>query len=309
MSFSWKLLDNIDRQTKKTENYPAIQKVYSSLWVVWHSLQVQAPRIICRKFRIIRKRISLLIFTKRAAGSLTVEAALAMTVFLLVVTTLLNFFFVFRTQIQVQTALEQTGNQLAALPEEATLLTAALLFQSHLQLSDVDTEMIVGGAEGISLARSTIMGHEPVIDLIAVYHMKLPFFPERTLTFNFVQRSRKHAFGEVKSSDMEETDYVYVTPNGEVFHESMYCTYLRPKTQEVMYSGIPMLRNESGGKYEACRYCCDGTKVSTVWITQWGDNYHVSSYCRGLWHQVKQVKRAEVAERRACSKCGAGEEK
>lgn len=309
MSFSWKLSDNIDRQTKKAVNYPAFQNVYSSLWVVWHSLQVQAPRIICRQFKIIRKRISLLTSTKRVSGSLTVETALAMTVFLLVVTTLLNFFFVFRTQIQVQTALEQTGNQLAALPEEATLLTAVLLFQSHLQIADVDTEMIVGGAEGISLGRSTIMGHEPVIDLIAVYHMKLPFFSEKTLTFNFVQRSRKHAFGEVKSSDAEKADYVYITQNGEVFHESMYCTYLRPKTQEVMYSSIPLLRNEDGAKYEACRYCCDGTKVNTVWITQWGDNYHVSSYCRGLWHQVKQVRKAEVAEMRACSKCGTGEEK
>lgn len=309
MSFSWKLLNNMDRQIKTAANYPAVQNVYFSLWVVWHSLQVQAPRIGCRWFRIIRKRISLLISKRRATGSLTVEAALAMTVFLVAVTTLLNFFFVLRTQIQVQTALEQTGNQLAALPEEASLLTAALLFQSHLQLSGVDTETILGGAEGISLARSTVMGHKPVIDLIAVYQMKLPFLPERILTLNFVQRSRKNAFGVAMFSDIEETDYVYITPNGEVCHESMYCTYLRSKTQEVTYSSIPWLRNEDGGRYEPCRYCCDGTTVNTVWITQWGDCYHMSSYCRGLWHQVKQVKRSEVAEMRLCSKCGTGEGK
>ena len=309
MSFSRKPMGNIDRQTETAANYPAVQNVYSSLWVVWHSLQVQAPRISCKWFRIIGKRISLLTSKKRLTGSLTVEAALAMTIFLLVVTTLLNFFFVLRTQIQVQTALEQTGNQLSALPEEASILTAVLLFQSHLQLSNADTEMILGGAEGISLARSTVMGHEPVIDLVAVYQMKLPFFSEKILTLNLVQRSRKHAFGDAKFSDEEVTDYVYITQNGEVCHESVYCTYLRPKTQEVKYSSISELRNEDGGKYEACRYCCDGTKVSTVWITQWGDSYHVSSYCRGLWHQVKQVKREEVAEMRVCSKCGTGEEK
>ncbi len=309
MSFSWKLLNNMDRQTKTAANYPAFQNVYSSLGVVWHSLQVQAPRVICRRFGIIRKRISLLISKKRVTGSLTVEAALAMTVFLLVVTTLLNFFFVLRTQIQVQTALEQTGNQLAAIPEEASLLAAALLFQSHLESSGVDTEMILGGTEGISLARSTVMGHEPVVDLIAVYQMKLPFCSENIVTIDFVQRSRKHAFGDAKSSDAEVTDYVYITPNGEVCHENRYCTYLRPKTQEVKYSSVSELRNEGGSKYEACRYCCDGTTVNTVWITQWGDSYHVSSYCRGLWHQVKQVKRAEVAEMRLCSKCGTGEGK
>ena len=309
MSFFRKMVRHKDRQTKMAVNYPAFQNKKSFLWVVWHSLQVQAPRINCRQFRIVGKRISLLTSKKQVTGSLTVEAALAMTVFLLVVTTLLNFFLVLRIQIQVQTALEQTGNQLAAFPEEASLLTAALLFQRHLQLSDADAEMILGGAEGISLSRSTVMGHEPMIDLVAIYQIKLPFLSERIWTFDFVQRSRKHAFGETKFSDIGITDYVYITPSGEVCHESMYCTYLRPKMQEVMYSSLPGLRNEDGGKYEACRYCVDGTKVSTVWITQWGDCYHVSSSCRGLWHQVKQVRRADVADMRVCSKCGTGEGK
>ena len=81
MSFSRKSIDNMDRQTKTAANYPAVKNVYSSLWVVWHSLQVQAPRISCGWFGIIGKRISLLTSKKQLLGSLTVEAALAMTVF------------------------------------------------------------------------------------------------------------------------------------------------------------------------------------------------------------------------------------
>lgn len=309
MSFSWGSPKKLILwQDRRAVVYPAFHKKYPSFMVDWHSLQVQAPRIRCKGLSHIRKRISLLTSKRMLKASLTVEAALAMTVFLLVVTALLNFFFVLRTQIQVQTALEQTGNQLAALPEEASLLTASLVFQGHLATSNTNADLVVGGAEGISLARSTVMGHEPVIDLVAVYRMRLPFFPEGTVELNLVQRSRKHAFGAANFGSSETVDYVYITPQGEVCHESMYCTYLRPKTEEVKFSLVSQLRNQNGSRYEACEFCCDEKGADTVWITQWGESYHVSAYCRGLWHQVEQVKRSEVADRRMCSKCGKTEE-
>ncbi len=271
--------------------------------IVLHSLQVQPPRKDDSALPCGRKRISLLTSRSRLSASLTVEAALAMTIFLFVVMALLNFFFVLRTQIQVQTALEQTGNQLVALPEEASLLTASMFFQVNLSSTKTDTDLIIGGAEGISLARSTVMGHIPVIDLVAVYRIRLPFFPEGTAELSLVQRSRKHAFGEANFGG-EQTDYVYITPQGTVCHESMYCTYLRPKTEAVKFAYVSQLRNQNGSRYEACTFCCDGERADTVWITQWGENYHISSYCRGLWHQVEQVKRSEVSDMKVCSKCG-----
>lgn len=275
--------------------------------IVLHSLQVQPPRKDDCVLPCSRKRISLLTSCVRLKASLTVEAALAMTIFLFVVMALLNFFYVMRTQIQIQTALEQTGNQLVALPEEASLVTASLLFQANLNFTKTDTTLIVGGAEEISLARSSVMGHEPLIDLVAVYRMRIPFLPEGTVELSLVQRSRKHAFGEADFGD-GEVDYVYITPQGTVCHESMYCTYLRPKTEEVKYAYVSNLRNENGSRYDACSFCCGGETTDTVWITKWGETYHVSAYCRGLWHQVEQVRRSEVPDMKVCSKCGEAEE-
>ena len=273
-----------------------------------HSLQVLIPPEITEKKSEMRRRTSLFTFRVLKA-SLTVEAALSMTMFLLVITVLLSLFSVIHTQVRIQTALELTGDQLMAWPEEASLVTAVLLFQTNLVSSGVDDSVISGGKAGISIGRSTVMGHESVIDLIATYRICLPFVPEGVADIQIIQRSRKRAFGEATFSEQREKDYVYITPSGEVYHESLYCTYIRPVTEEVSYRLISTLRNENGKKYDLCTFCQTKEAVSTVWITRWGDCFHVTSSCRGVWHDVEQVERLEVPDRRACSKCGKQAEK
>ena len=274
-----------------------------------HSLQVQAPGIAVSPDHNDRKGASLFIFKQRVGGSLTVEAALAISVFLFAVLGMLGFFFVIRTEIQIQGALEQTGNQLACIPETASLPAAALIFQGKLAEDGVDTSSVVGGQLGISLGRSTIMGHEPIVDLVAVYQMKLPFFPEG-ISISIVQRSRKRAFGEAAYLSSTETTYVYVTRQGEVYHEDLYCTYIRPKTEAVAISEVSERRNGSGSIYYACELCCDEAADVDVWITRWGEAYHLSEHCRGIWHDVERISIEEAWGMRGCSKCSAniGEE-
>lgn len=273
-----------------------------------HSLQVLAPRTACSSDYRSRKGISLPAFKPggvRKKASLTVEAALAMTLFLFAVMSLLGFFSVLRTQIQVQTALEQTGNTLAVLPDEASLAAATLVFQERMAANGVDDTQIAGGSAGVSLLYSTIMGREPIIDLVAVYRVRLPFFPEGTAELNLVQRSRKRSFGDAALiREEKEEDYVYVTPHGTVYHESLYCTYIRPVTRQVTFSQIGDQRNRNGGCYYPCSFCCAGEETAVVWVTDWGDRYHQSEHCRGLWHDVEQVPRSSVGDRKACSKCG-----
>lgn len=269
-----------------------------------HSLQVFTPEAECCPDRSGREEISLFISRGRLRASLTVEAALAMSVFLFAVLALLSFFFVIRTEVQVQTALEQTGNQLASLPESASIASAGLIFQEKLLVNRVDDSQIIGGQMGISLAQSSVMGHEPVIDLVAVYRMKLPFFPDGTAELTIVQRSRKLAFGEASYLSAGSAEYVYVTPEGEVYHEDMYCTYIKPKTEKVLRSEVGEKRNADGSRYSGCAFCGEESAAAEVWITEWGEAYHQSEYCRGIWHNVTRISIADVDGKRACSKCG-----
>lgn len=276
--------------------------------VCQHSLQVQTPEAEYCPDCHGRERTSLLTSYKWMRGSLTIEAALAMTLFLFAVLSLLSFFFVIRTEIHVQTALEQTGNQLAALPETASIATATMLFQEKLLENKVDDSMIEGGQLGISLADSTVMGHNSVIDLVAVYRVVFPFFPDDTAEYKIIQRSRKQAFGDAQFLSSENKSYVYVTPNGDVYHESMYCTYIRPLTEEISLAEAKIRKNRNGETYEECSFCYSDGDAPTVWITQWGDCYHLSEHCRGIWHDVERVSVTEVSDRRACSKCVAGKQ-
>lgn len=268
-----------------------------------HSLQVLIPPGIAERDSGIRGRASLFTFRSLRA-SLTVEAALSMTLFLLLITALLNFFSVIHTQIRVQTALELTGEQLAAWPEEASLITAEILFQTNLESSGLDVSMILGGKGGLSIGRSSVMGREAIIDLVATYQMRLPLVPEGVADIRVIQRSRKRAFGNVIFPGQEKQDYVYITPSGEVYHENLNCTYIRPVTEEVSYQTISSLRNKNGEAYDRCAFCKTNEPVSTVWVTKWGNCFHVASSCRGLWHNVEQIERSKVMNRRACSKCG-----
>lgn len=279
------------------------KKTKSFLYVCQHSLQVQTPEVEGCPDCHGRKRTSLFISSKKLKGSLTIEAALAMTLFLFAVLSLISFFFAVRTEIQVQTSLEQTGNQLAGLPETASIISATVLFQEKLLENRVDDSMIKGGQLGISLADSTVMGHEAVIDLVAVYEIDIPFFPGELGELRIIQRSRKKAFGESQFLTAEETEYVYITPKGEVYHESMYCTYIRPVTEEVTLAEAGIRKNKNGESYEKCSFCWTGETVTSVWITQWGDCYHLSDHCRGIWHDVERVSIDEVSDRRGCSKC------
>ncbi|MBQ8815423.1 MAG: hypothetical protein IJZ85_13120 [Lachnospiraceae bacterium] len=233
-----------------------------------HSLQVFAPEAECCPDHSGREGTSLFTSAGKLRASLTVEAALAMSVFLFAVLALLSFFFVIRTEVQVQTALEQTGNQLVSLPEGASIASAALIFQEKLLVNRTDTSQIIGGKTGISLAQSSVMGHEPMIDLVAVYRMKLPFFPDAAAELTIVQRSRKRAFGEAAYLTDSSVKYVYITSQGEVYHEDMYCSYIKPKTEKIARSEVEDRRNADGSRYSACDFCGDEPTVSEVWITE-----------------------------------------
>ena len=294
---------NVRQSPRRTETACATQKKLPFIIIYKHSLQVQTPEAENCPDCSGRKGTSLFTSCRKMRASLTIEAALAMTLFMFTVLSLLGFFFVIRTEIQVQTALEQTGNQLAALPETASIVTATVVFQEKLLENKVDDSLIDGGQLGISLADSTVMGHEAVIDLVAVYRMELPFLPDNTAVLQIVQRSRKQAFGDAQFLTAEEEDYVYITPKGEVYHGSMYCTYIRPVTEKVSLTEAKARKNQDGESYGECSFCCTDKAVLKVWITQWGDCYHQSEYCRGIWHDVQRVPITEVSDRRACSKC------
>lgn len=166
------------------------------------------------------------------------------------------------------------------------------------------------GGNAVSLAGSEIVKKNDEIDLIATYRVKLPFRLLQIQTCRFRQRVHTRAFTGVERREGDRTadqTIVYITETGRVYHRRRDCTYLQLSISQMKYEDIPDLRNEGGGKYKPCERCTKKRQISSqtaVWITNYGDCYHISRSCSGIRRSIKKTELSKVGKRTPCSKCG-----
>lgn len=111
----------------------------------------------------------------------------------------------------------------------------------------------------------------------------------------------------VGTEQFAEDRYVYLAQNGTVYHLRLDCTYLKLGIRQVTGKLVEKERNRSGGKYKACELCTDGQQPAAqiLWyITPYGDRYHKEKDCAGLRRSIRKLKKSQVGDLPACSKCG-----
>ncbi len=111
---------------------------------------------------------------------------------------------------------------------------------------------------------------------------------------------------EDTDSEDKDDEKVFITENGQVYHLSRTCSYLFMPAEEVEYSEVGERRNAGGAKYYSCEKCKSSRNTGKVYITDYGNRYHLSAKCPALFRSVKEVDKSEVEDRRPCSKCGGG---
>lgn len=107
-----------------------------------------------------------------------------------------------------------------------------------------------------------------------------------------------------ESSLEAKEDIVYVTEHGQVYHESMSCTYLRMAVRAVALEQVEKERNASGARYTECEFCDDKAHTDTVYVTENGTKYHWGLKCSAISRTVYPLERSRALHLRACSKCG-----
>ncbi len=275
------------------------------------------------------------------AGSLTVEAALLLPLFLLAVYLFWTFFPALQAQVRLQFAMDEVTENLA----KQSVLYAALsengeLDSSELQGEEWGEELLTSltntawtsyaKAEVVSMVGETALSHFPIengksglsfsgsswdpegdIDLAVRYRLTFPAGFGQSLTLEVKQHSLRKCWtgqdsdtGE-KGAETAGEEIVYVTPTGTVYHRSPDCYHLKITVRSVSFSQVEEERNQSGAKYYPCERCAASLSgVSAVYITSEGNRYHVSSDCPGLRRTVSAVPLSEVGDLRACSSCG-----
>lgn len=148
---------------------------------------------------------------------------------------------------------------------------------------------------------------------IQLYDSRIASTPFSALNFGnrwTVQQVEVRAWVGYTGESFQENakgQIVYVTLNGEVYHRSRDCTYLKLTTRAISGDLVKNARNQSGERYTSCEYCVSaGRSSGTVYITDYGTSYHVSSACQGLKRTIMAVPLSETSGLRCCSRCGDG---
>lgn len=226
-------------------------------------------------------------------GSITVEAAVAVSLFLIAFATFLSLFGVLQNQIKRIYELDKT------LQKAAVYISVLNDIDEYEEgaLSDIDLTI---ADEGIKIEGDDIYARIPHYDrALFVSSLTGGFLTNDTLCRR-IWSGRLLTDGD--EDEHEDEIYVYVAENGIVYHRFESCTHLKLSVSEVSRSSLPGMRNSSGGKYYPCEKCGGGTE-DTVLITADGTRYHSDRECSGLKRTYTKVKLSETSLP-PCSRCG-----
>lgn len=209
-----------------------------------------------------------------AEASMTVEASLAVPLFLFFMVNVLSMVLFFHTFLSNLERLHQQGRQLSMLAYMAG--DSGLIQDDLVQL--VHPERI-----------------SPVVPIIG--------YPGAMVVSCCYMRAWTGYDVEHRAEGEEgEETYVYITDRGSAYHMARNCTHLTLSITLVGKEELTALRNASGGRYSPCEKC-GGDGSGIVYITNEGDRYHNTIECSGLKRSVRCIPLSEAGGRSPCSRC------
>lgn len=219
------------------------------------------------------KRISQ-VFSLKTSGSLTVEAAIALPIFLFTVMNLLSIILLFAGY----------SDKLAEIQQEADGFAIAAHAAEDGQ--NVENDLII---------RTKVIELKPFIPIMG-------FTPGRTIA---QCRQRKWTGYDVTKNNQEnkEEEIVYITVFGTAYHYDRSCSHLKLSIHCTGREEIEGMRNEDQERYSACEKCGKKGMSGIIFYTERGNRYHTSLSCSGLSRSIKAVAISKTEGRHACSRC------
>lgn len=296
------------------------------------TLQVRNPL----NLNILRGRRVLPFISLNRAGSLTVEAALGLSVFIFAVVCLMMPLKMMDNQRQIQASLESVSEDLSqyaylayqikqgredVLSEESSWDSSlGNIFDSigsealNMAIRALARSKVMEALEGnmvdsVSFSKSEVTEDGEVISLVMDYYMVFPFpvmgIKGMPMTSVSIRRAWVGVDGGrndgTAGGEGESEEIVYIGKKSTRYHRSRDCHYLNNNLLKVAAGDIDNYRNSDGGKYHPCKVC-KGT-AATVYIMESGSSYHSDPNCSSIIAYVKAVFLSEVEYLGACSYC------
>lgn len=241
-------------------------------------------------------------------GSITIEAAIALTVFISLIIFVLGFVMMINTQFTVQMKINNIAMITAKSRFYIELADKVTDYNDHLKKIKDD---ISENKNKITQSDfwSTIknaqykeqQSQDGEVDIILKYVLKTPVFNK------YISIQQRSIVKDWTGKDITKSQkIVYITQNGKVYHITKECSHLSLTIRKAIYSEIDSLRNNYGEKYSKCSICVKSKLDDTdkIFITEDGNRYHSSLTCSGLTRNIISVDKDSIGTMPACSSCG-----
>jgi hypothetical protein len=260
-----------------------------------------------------------------ADASMTVEAALAVPVFIFCMVNILMIFQMVEYNSRIFAAVHQTGNRIARTAGLKNATGSGTAGSAVLSLAYVPVGMsdclsgsisengcIRGGRGGLSYIGSSVLAADDIIDIHVSYHVRPAYagygWGGARMYVRYYGRGWT-GYDPTRGQTEQQSDerMVFITKSGTVYHLSRGCRSLCPSVKGIPYSAVGESRNDDGRRYGRCPYCGSHIPGETVYVTDYGDCYHSSPCCRALRRTVYTIPLSQVGSRGPCAICGGGE--
>ncbi len=289
------------------------------------TLQVQIPFM---KQEFLVKRVLSSASRHRKQGSLTIEAALVLPLFLFFMVILMLPMGIMKEGRRIQTALETAGEEVS----QYAYVLHQLKVGEKLEATGIDgfSEEFLDGLteEGILLfvrkqvegragferlesatfARSSVLRDGETIDLILDYRVRIPFSVFGLKSIPMTARCCRRAWiGQERGSNGKngpEDELVYIGKASTRYHLQRTCHYLYNDIEQISFREIENARNINGGKYKPCSRCGGFAEENgSVYIMPSGERYHSDRNCSSIMAYVEAVPLSQVRHLGPCSYC------
>lgn len=254
-------------------------------------------------------------------GSITVEAAIVMPLFVFFVLTITYLTGLYRVESIVGGALNESSMRIAsnaygvetisgdvagkAVEGLIGTVSTQSILKSKVGEEFIDHSGIKNGMSGLICITDSFSNSDKITSNAAyVYDVPFNVFSLNSFVVKQSVTSRKWTGFDILE-ELTDEEIVYVTKNGTVYHRSPNCTHIKLDIRTVTSKDIGSLRNDSGNKYYPCSVCSKWKKENLdMYITGSGSCYHSSLNCSGLKRSVKAVSKSKVSGLSACQRCG-----
>ncbi len=256
------------------------------------------------------------LFTAGAGqGSITVETAAVLPLFLFFFLSVFSFFQVLHVRGSAQASLCNTVKNLAVLSyaqEENTACLNLGYVQGKLwgdcPSSYLREMKVIHGMAGMKITEAKIREEGELLTFRAEFGIQTVFpYPAPKQVRTFCRVSARAWTGRDDSpagaGGNRDGNWVYKTVSGSVYHTNPDCSYLNPSISGVTRDEVRQRRNMDGEIYRACGLC-SGKGSGVVYITDTGNRYHTDLGCSGLKRTILTVPQKDIGDCPLCSKCG-----